>query len=386
MSDLSRRSFFKGAAAACAATAAAPMLNLGRFRLFAQSTKEYSARAIALMQRSLVIDMLSPFTLNFPLGDKWFASPETFGADVIAKFKSSGINVFHPAVGIGGPEAFDEGMQFFAAWNSFLAGRDDVLMRIDSAGDFDRVKSSGKIAVILGLQNAEHFRRPADVDLFYGYGQRVAQLTYNSRNRIGNGSTERRDEGLSDFGVAIVERMNKVGMAVDVSHCGDRTTLDAFELSKKPVLITHSNVRALAGGHPRDKSDEAIRAVGKSGSVMGITGVRMFVSDKEPTTIENVLDHFDYVSRLIGPEHLGVGSDMDLDGYDAMPPELNKALRASYKGSYGFRERIDIEGLDHPKRMFDLTEGLIRRKYTDAQIEGILGGNFRRVLAQIWSV
>src|SRR5678809_244746 len=88
---------------------------------------------------------------------------------------------------------------------------------------------------------------------------------------------------------------------------------------------------------------------------MGITGVRMFVSDKEPTTIENALDHFDHVAKLIGPEHLGVGSDMDLNGYDAMPPELNKQLRAGYKGSYGFREKIDIEGLDHPKRMFDLT-------------------------------
>ncbi|AHG93628.1 peptidase M19 renal dipeptidase (plasmid) [Gemmatirosa kalamazoonensis] len=386
MENVDRRTAIKGALGAAAAAFAAPMINRGRYRLFAEPAPEYSARAVALMQRSLVMDMLSVFTLNFPLGDQWQARPETFGPDVIAKFKSSGINVFHPAVGIGGPDAFDQGMQFFAGWNSFLAGRDDVLMRIDSPGDFARVKSSGKIAVILGLQNAEHFRRPSDVDLFYGYGQRIAQLTYNSRNRIGNGSTERRDEGLSDFGLAIVDRMNKVCMAVDVSHCGDRTTLDAFEVSKKPVLITHSNVRALANGHPRDKSDEAIRAVGKAGSVMGITGVRMFVKDREPTTIEDALDHFDYVAKMIGPEHLGVGSDIDLDGYDDMPPELNKQLRASYKGSYGFRERIDIEGLDHPKRMFDLTEGLIRRKYTDAQIEGILGGNFRRVLSEIWSV
>lgn len=386
MTDLDRRTLLKGAVGAAAAAIAAPMLNRGSYRLFAAPAPEYSARAIELMQRSLVIDMLSPFTLNFPLQDKWEVAPESFTAADFDKFRGSGINVFHPAVGIGGPDAYEQGMAFFAGWNSFLAGNDERLMRIDSAGDFARVKRSGKVAVILGLQNAEHFRRPADVDAFYGYGQRVAQLTYNSRNRIGNGSTERRDEGISDFGVAIIERMNKVGMAVDVSHCGDRTTLDAFELSKRPVLITHSNCRVLANGHPRDKTDEAIRAVGKSGGVMGITGVRMFVSDHEPTTIENVLDHFDHVAKLIGPEHLGVGSDMDLNGYDAMPPELNKQLRAGYKGSYGFRDKIDIEGLDHPKRMFDLTEGLIRRKYTDAQIEGILGGNFRRVLSEIWTV
>src|SRR5205085_10861828 len=111
---------------------------------------------------------------------------------------------------------------------------------------------SGKLGVLLGLQNSEQFRRPNDVDTFFALGQRVSQLTYNSRNYIGNGSTERRDDGISDFGVAIIERMNKVGMAVDVSHCVDRTTLDAFELSKKPVLTTHSNARPLAPGQPRD--------------------------------------------------------------------------------------------------------------------------------------
>lgn len=114
--------------------------------------------------------------------------------------------------------------------------------------------------------------------------------------------------------------------------------------------------------------------------------MRMFVKADEPTTIEDELNHFDHVAKLAGPEHLGVGSDIDLYGYDAMPPELNRQLRAGYKGSYGFREKIDIEGIDHPKRMYDLTEGLIRRKYTDKDIEGILGGNFKRVLSRIWTV
>jgi membrane dipeptidase len=382
---LSRRDLLRGAVAAAGAALGAPMINRGRFRLFAHSLDEYSARTIALMKRSLVIDMLAPFTLNFPQQGTWSRAPETFTSADFEKFKSSGITVFHPAIGIGGTNAYEQGLHFFGGWNSFIAGADQFLLRIDSPADFDRVKASGKIGVILGVQNAEHFRRPDDVDAFHGLGQRVAQLTYNRRNLIGNGSTERRDEGLSDFGVAIVERMNSVGMAIDVSHCGDRTTLDAFEVSKKPVLITHSNCRALVAGHPRLKTDEAIRAMAKSGGVMGITGVRMFVRSEEPTTIEHALDHFDHVAKLVGAEHLGVGSDMDLDGYDDMPAELNKQLRASYKGSYGFRDKIDIERLDHPKRMFDLTEGLVRRKYTDRQIEGILGGNFRRALTGIWT-
>ena len=380
----SRRELLKRAGVATAAVVAAPMINRGRFRLFANVATEHSTKAVDLIGRTTVIDMLSVLTLDFNKQNKWFKDPETFTTTDLKPYLDSGINVFHPAIGMGGPNAYDSALQFFASWNGFIANDTDHFMRIDSASDLKRVKKSGKLGIILGLQNSEHFRRPEDVDFFRALGQRVSQLTYNSRNLIGNGSTERRDEGISDFGVSIIERMNNVGMAVDVSHCGDRTTLDAFEISKKPVLVTHSNCRALVPGHPRLKTDEVIKKVGETGTVMGITGVRMFVKGDEPTTVEHVLDHFDHVKKLIGPEHLGVGSDIDLYGYDAMPPELNRQLRAGYKGSYGFREKIDIEGLNHPKRMFDLTDGLIRRRYSDSEIEGILGGNFERVLKQIW--
>jgi membrane dipeptidase len=383
---LSRRDALKVSAAAAAATLTAPMLNLGRFRLFAHSAAEYSERAIRLVRESVVIDMLSPLTLNFPLMGQWTTNPEKFGAAEVQKFRDSGINVFHIAVGLGGVNAYDSTLRFVAGWNAFIAGQDQHFMRIDTAADLERTKASNKIGILIGLQNSQHFRTADDVDLFHGLGQRVSQLTYNARNMIGDGSTERTNAGLSDFGVAIVERMNAVGMAVDVSHSGDQTTLDACTFSKKPVLFTHSNVRALAPGHPRCKTDDAIRAMAKSGGVMGITGVRMFVRNSEPTTIEHFLDHYDHVAKLVGPQHLGIGSDIDLDGYDDMPPEENKRLRAGYKGSYGFREKIDIEGVDHPKRVYDLTEGLIRRKYSDADIRGILGGNFRRVLSEIWTV
>jgi membrane dipeptidase len=379
--SVSRRDVIKGAAAVIVS---APMINRGRFRLFATSLAEYSGKTIDLVGRATVIDMLAVLTLDFNKQRKWFKDPETFTAADFQPYRDSGINVIHPAVGMGGPNAYDNALQFFAAWNGFIASSDQYFMRIDNVPDLKRVKKSGKLGVLLGIQNSEHFRQPDTVDLFHGFGQRVSQLTYNARNLIGNGATERRDEGISDFGVAIIERMNKVGMAVDVSHCGDRTTLDAFEISKKPVLITHSNCRALVPGHPRLKTDEAIRKVGQAGSVIGITGVRMFVKGDEPTSLEHVLDHFDHVRKLIGPQHLGIGSDIDLYGYDAMPPDLNKQLRSAYKGSYGFREKIDIEGLNHPKRVFDLTAGLIRRKYSDTDVEGILGGNFERVLTQIW--
>jgi membrane dipeptidase len=121
-------------------------------------------------------------------------------------------------------------------------------------------------------------------------GLRCVQLTYNTQNLLGSGSTERVDGRISDYGEQIIKSMNEVGMLVDVSHSGDKTTLDAIELSPRPIAFTYSNCRAL-NNHPRLKTDEAIRELAAKGGVMGITGVRMFVKDKEPTTVEDIIDH-----------------------------------------------------------------------------------------------
>lgn len=216
-----------------------------------------------------------------------------------------------------------------------------------------------------------------------GFVGRNAQLTYNRQNRLGSGSTERVDGGLSDFGVAIVHAMNGAGMLVDVSHSGPQTTLDAIAVSKGPIAITHSNCRALCD-HPRNKSDQAIRALAAKGGVMGITGVRMFVSLTDPTTVADMADHIDHVAQIAGVEHVGIGSDADLNGYDDMPPDQYEQLKAGYKDSYAFREKIDIDGFDHPRKVFDLTEELLRRGYADADVRLVLGGNFRRLLEIAW--
>jgi membrane dipeptidase len=389
---LTRRQSLRRLAGFAAAAFAAPTLNRGWFEVFAQTASKYSTRAIDLLNRATTIDMLDPFTLVGVLapfkGDKrptWFTNPETFTEEDFQRFKESRTDVMHIGVGTTGPDAYEQTMRFIGRWNGLIAHQDRYLLRIDEAARIGEAKKSGKVGIILGVQNSEHFRTPDDVDLFYQLGQRVSLLTYNSRNMIGNGSTERHDDGISDFGVSIIERMNKLGMAVDTAHCGDRTTLEAFEISKVPVLITHSNCRALNPNHPRCKTDEAIKKMAEKGGVMGITGVRNFVSNKEPTNIETLLDHFDHVVKLVGVQYVGVGSDYDLDGYDAMPDDYKKWLRGLYKASYGFRDKMDTDGFNHPKRLFDLTDGLIRRGYSDADIELILGGNFQRVLGKIWS-
>ena len=389
-SRITRRQALKNLGAA-AAVLAAPAVVRGRFQLFAGSTATYSARCIGLVQRSLVIDMLSQFKLGAfldvlggpgPRVTTWFSRPETFTAADFERFRSSGITAFHIGWGYG-RDAYSDAHKILAAWNRLLAHHPQWLVRIDRASQFDQVKRAGKVGILLGFQNSDHFRTAADVDGFHRLGQRVSQLTYNVRNAIGCGYEQRPDTGLTPFGGEVIARMNRAGMAVDVSHCGDRTTLDAFAASRKPVLITHANCRAL-NPHPRNKSDAEIRRMAAAGGVMGISGVRMFVRATEPTTIEHVLDHFDHVAKLVGVEHVGVGSDIDLDGYDKLPPVLRRRMLVGYKNSPAFRGEGEIEGLNHPKRMFDLTEGLIRRGYSNAQIELILGGNFRRALGEIW--
>lgn len=385
---MTRREALRLGLGATGILAGAPFVSVGRFRLFASTTQEYTRRCVDLVEGSLIIDMLGLTTINSDTSERW--GPDYSGLDAAdaAEFRESEIDVLHIASGVGGrtqDEAYHNALAFVANYNSVVANRPDLFVRIDSVGDLAGVHGSGRTGILIGIQNAAHFRSADDVAAFHALGQRVSQLTYNSRNLIGNGSTERIDGGISDFGVGIVDAMNRVGMAVDVSHCGDRTTLDACEVSRAPVLYTHSNARALNPGHPRCKTDEAIRRMAETGGVMGITGVRNFVAATEPTTIEHYIDHFDHVRDLIGVEHLGIGSDIDLHGYDDMPAEQYDALKANYKGSYAFRDKIDIDEIAHPKRMFDVTDGLIRRGYTDEHIRGILGGNFQRVLGEIWA-
>jgi membrane dipeptidase len=375
---LTRRRTLQAMAGAWAALAL-PVVDAAQGAAVSDVKNKYPSKVLNLVQRSLVIDMLAPLKLDF--------RPEAYALPLTdseaAMFRTCGITGFHNSVGVGGASAYEDALQFIAAWSGFAGRNAHVFSLVGKADDLDAAKAEQKIAVIMGLQNADEFREPKDVKAFYELGLRCAQLTYNTQNLIGSGSTERVDGGISDYGEQIIKSMNEVGMLVDVSHSGDKTTLDAIELSPKPIAFTHSNCRAL-NNHPRLKTDEAIRKLAAKGGVMGITGVRMFVKDKEPTTVEDIVDHIDHVVKLVGIDHVGIGSDCDLMGYDHMPPDQYKQLKAGYKASYAFRDKIDTDGFDHPRKVYDLTAALIRRGYSDSNIQAVLGGNFRRLLGSTW--
>lgn len=347
------------------------MLNFGRCLLSASQPLSISTRAVDLVLGSTVIDMLGLLTLDWPRLFTWQRSPDAFKESDYRKLESSGITLFHPAVETGAPDAFQGALGWIAGWNRLLTAESCFLAKVAALDDLPAAARKGQIGVLIGFQNSTHFRTKADVASFYEQGQRVSQLTYNGRNRLGGGCFERRDPGLSEFGAEIVAEMNRLGMAVDLSHCGERTTREAIAASRKPVLVTHSNCRALVPSQPRCKSDEILKALAANGGVMGITVVRAFVGSGRNPSFDDLLDHFDHLVKIAGIEHAGIGSDVDVTALDPRTGRTNPIY--------------SVLGLDPVARVFQIADGLLQRGYSAKNVELVLGGNFYRALGAIFT-
>jgi membrane dipeptidase len=346
-----------------------PVLRLGRVRLEgAQGTVEVSTRAVDLVLDTTVVDMLGLLTLDWPRLRLWQARPETLTEQDYRQLDRSGIDVFHPAVETRAHDAYRGAVTWLAGWNRLLSGSACFVAPVATINDLLLVPKRRRPGVIVGFQDSDHFRTAADVAAFHRAGQRVSQLTYNETNRLGSGCYERRDAGLTEFGAEVVGEMNRVGMAIDLSHCGERTTREAIEESRRPVLVTHSNCKALVPRQPRCKSDAVIRLLAAKGGVMGITSVRPFVANRDPT-LDDLIDHYERVARVAGIEHVGIGSDVDVSARDS-----SGRLRPFYT----------IRGLDQGARVFQIADRLLARGHTARDVALVLGGNFLRALAAIW--
>lgn len=388
---MKRRDFLGKSAKALVPLLLAPHINFGRVNLFGT---DYSVRAVDLVRESVVVDMLNQFAWNQfsdpPVLQQWLKDPSTFRQEDALTFKASGIDVF--CLGHARQTRADS-LDYFTQWNRFLAHNSQWLTRVDTVVDMERANRTHTTGVMLTYQDSKHFETVDDVNLFHAMGQRLSQLTYNYANRIGSGGFDNEDKGLTEYGFAILKRMNEVGMAVDVSHCSDKTTLDAIEASTKPVIITHANCRALNAGHPRAKTDEMLKKLAAKGGVMGIAEIRFMVKGAEPVTVEDFLDHYDYVIKLVGPEFAGIGTDFDLEtednpayleGRKKMFAQVDGERAKKYRMHTNDQYLVGIEGINHPKRTYDIVEGFIRRNYSDATIRLILGGNVLRATRQIW--
>jgi microsomal dipeptidase-like Zn-dependent dipeptidase len=304
-------------------------------------------------------------------------------AEFITKLKGSGVTVSHQCVSVD--EGLIETLQSIQAWRSVYEKFPDRILITKEFADIHRAKAAGKIAVFLGCQDTSPIEGKLFLlDILRQLGIRFMQLTYQRRNFVGDGCGETTNCGLSKFGAQVVKRMNDLGLVIDLSHVGVRTTLDAIEVSDHPVTVTHSTARGLCDTI-RGKTDDEIKALAAKGGVIGIAAKSGFLvrnGINTGSTIDDYIDHIDYVRDLVGIDYVGIGTD--LGDERGITKERYGKSHAKYPEIPIVNDAIQVElihphGLDSPSKLFNITAGLVRRGYSDGDILKILGGNFLRV-------
>lgn len=279
-----------------------------------------------------------------------------------------------------------EAVKLVSDWYAKIHRNSDTALFATSIGDVLRAKDEGRVAYIFGFQNILPLEGNTELlEVYKRLGVRMIQLTYNERNLAGDGCDERTDRGLSRFGINVIERMNKLGILLDLSHVGDRTTAEAIEISDFPV-VSHANTRALCK-NARNKTDEHIKAIAEKGGIVGITAYPSFVKwtrteRGERPTVADVLDHLEYVAEFAGVRHVGLG----LDFIENAPPEEFELLASrpeiwglpNPKGIYEYP--VGLEGIS---KIINITRGLVTRGYSDTEIEKILGENWLTLLRRV---
>ena len=256
---------------------------------------------------------------------------------------------------------------------------------VTTAQEIRQAKRDGFIAFYANWQPTTPIPRNLHaIDAAYARGLRSLMLTYNLMDHVGVGCTERVDAGLSRFGIDVVRHCNELGLIVDVSHCGPLTTLDACRHSRSPVNANHTAARGIYA-HARGKEDDALRAIADTGGVIGVVAVPAFITADDIPTIEHLLNHIDYISHLVGWEHVAIGTDWPLQA----PEALQRKLLSPDNKELGFRDRdrLDVTrrlaGFDDCRDLPNITRGLVKRGYSDEQVRGILGENALRVFEAV---
>jgi membrane dipeptidase len=376
---ISRRHFMaSGAALATGASLGWALPALGK----PQDVPVLMKEALALYSKSIVIDMLSEEELN-EKGLKYIVD--------------SAVTCISPTLGVRRPEnakgtymkyafPFEAGVEDCGKYTRWINENSSKLLNARSAADIKRAKQEGKQAIMYNFQNTPIDGKLDNLDVFKALGLCSMQLTYNERNDIGDGSTERTDAGVSDFGIAVIERMNELRIMVDSAHSGHQTTLDAVKFSKRPPIFSHTECYALSE-HPRNKTDEMIKNLADKGGVMGLTTVNPMIKKDLPVTMEDFINHIDHIKKLVGVDFVGFGSDCLVRGWPTDPKEKDAFLGfygdPYFKPSYNFRYPLGTEGMNDEHKWLSVTAGLIKRGYKEEEIVKIIGGNWLRVIGDV---
>ena len=321
-----------------------------------------SQEAQQIHQRSLVWDTHACFPLR----------PDSDLSE-LKRYRDSGVNFVSLNIGMD-MDSFENVIQVLACFRNHIAAHPDDYVLALTVSDILKAKEAGKLAIAFDLEGSDPLLDNVKlISFYYDLGVRQMLLAYNKDNRASGGCMEG-NIGLTTFGKDVIREMNHVGMVVDVSHMGYRATLEAFEVSTKPDIFSHSNPNTLRA-HARNISDEQIKACAKTGGVVGINGIGDFLGG---TSSELIVENIEYVINLVGPEHVGIGLDYVVDkqeliGYieghpDVFPPE-------KFNDYLSFVE---------PEQFPEFTELLFQKGYSEQVISGILGGNFLRVAKEVW--
>jgi len=354
--------------------------------LMGSVTAEISPAVRSLYDNSLVIDATgSPE--DFMGG--WPRDHSLLTADELAQIAESGVTAVD--VTISDPE-LEKTIANIAGWHGAIANHPRNLLLVRSVNDITEARNSGRLGIILGFQHTEMMGRKLEwLNRFNDLGVRSIQLTYNKRNLMGDGCLEPADAGLSKLGFEAVEQMNAIGIAIDLSHCGQRTTRDAIEASVRPPLITHSGCRAVHD-NPRSKDDNTLRAMANKGGVIGIYFMPFLGDNGSPwATQAMVLDHIDHALKICGEDHVGIGTDgpiptvRESQEFFAMMKKVEKQRAAAGVQAPGEQGRFPyIQELNQPRRIEQVAEGMHRRGHPDRVIEKVIGANFYRAFSEIW--
>lgn len=332
------------------------------------STVQISDKARAIYRSSLVWDMTVPYGMQHA----------TDGI-TLPRFKKAGFGLV--SLTLGGDKTFgpEPALANISKVYAVCAKNPDLYVMVRTIDDVDRAQKEGKLAITINFQGTNVLANdPGLVEVFYRLGVRHMLMAYNQKNLVGDGCAERTDAGLSRFGLAMIKEMNRVGMLVDGTHTGYRTSMEAMEASTAPSIFSHCCAYSVFP-HYRNIKDDQIRKCAETGGVIGVNGLGEFIDDMEATS-ESMFRHLDHIVNLVGPQHAGIGLDYvkDVAGFwkyvddnpEAWPDNNGKANRHTK--------------FVQPEQIEDLAELMCRKNYAEGDIRAILGGNFHRVCKQVW--
>ena len=304
-----------------------------------------------------------------------------WSADVFRDMRKGGLTAANCTCCVW--EGFAETMSNVAQWNGWFREHDDLIVKARSAADIRRAKEEGRTAIILGFQNTSAFEdKLGAVQLFKDAGVGIAQLTYNTQNYAGSGCYESSDSGLSDWGRELVAEMNRVGMLIDLSHVGSRTSDDTIRESAKPVAYTHCCPSALKP-HPRNKSDGELRFIADQGGMIGVTMFPAFLKRGADSTVEDYVEAMEHVISVAGEDHVAFGTDFT-QGYGQDFFDWITNDKGDARSLIKFSPMPNPKGVETIGQLPNLTAAMERAGWSHGRIRKVMGENWLNFLAEVW--